>query len=336
MSSLPVNFHADEAYMLGMLYGKGDILINDSGTECELIFKIKYRRPSVDALRTDNINVPLVSVNNIPIEVAVFQEFQDLRRSFQNFLGTTVDLRLINSGGRKKDNWEMKQVILNTGRFRTNSGIIRRLFDCDRITAETIQHIPNYFFDDNISTNLVLTFIQGFSDACGLPPSEVTAAFGGRGIQRIQLEPNWRRWYVPIEICSLFQTKLEIPVNMINWGHPLIRGINSYRGQNHQIRIRLDSINTNLFRLSFKSEAFEGLLDRTGRCTANQGIYNFCPSQVSQSSFYIHRCGNHNENDSDLPVEVRGIHLDDQNKNVQICKLLGCTSCNNFDIVEVT
>ena len=43
----------DEAYLLGILYGKGSIIsINDN--LCSLKFRIKFRRPTDQSLRSDN------------------------------------------------------------------------------------------------------------------------------------------------------------------------------------------------------------------------------------------------------------------------------------------
>lgn len=332
--AIPANLISDEMYMVGMLYGKGDIMINETGNECEFTFKIKYRRPTVDALRSDNINVPPYRFpSGESIEVAVFNEFNVLRRSFQNILGVSVDLRPITPRGRRISNgWEMKQMTLQTSRMRTRYAVLLRLFDTDQITHDTIQHIPPYLFDKKLSPNLVLSFIQGFCDACGLPPSEVSGEFGGTGRQRVQLESNWNRWYIPVEVCRLFQTRLNMPVNMINWGHPLIRGQKSYRSQNHQMRVWLDTIDRNIFRLSFKNDAFESLIERT--MSGDVPETTFCPQQVKHTEFYIYNCNKHNENDLDLPKELRNIHIDGPNKNIQICKLLGCTLCSNFHFVE--
>lgn len=333
--AIPAGLTSDELYMLGMLYGKGDIMITETGNECIFTFKIKYRRPSIDALRSDNVSVPraMTTVSNITIEVSVFNEFNDLRRNIENILGVNVDLKPIVPRGRRISNgWEMKQMTLQTARMRTNSRILTRLFDVDLITHDTVQHIPSYLFDEDMPHNLILSFIQGFCDACGLPPSEVSAAYSGTGRQRVQLEPNWNRWYIPIEVCRLFQTRLNMRVNMINWGHPLIRGVNSYRSQNHQMRVWLDTITTNIFRLSFKREALESLIERRGTTSADD--ISYCPQHIRNRGFIIYRCNDHNEDDPDLPEELRNIHMDSPNKNIQICKLLGCPYCADFDFVE--
>ena len=101
--------------------------------------------------------------------------------------------------------------------------------------------------------------MQGIADSAGLPPSENSSGFGRSGIPRVQIELEWARWYIPVEVCRLFQRRLQIPVQMINWGHPNVRGKNSYRGQNHQFRIYLQYFKSLNFRLKFKKDELNNL-----------------------------------------------------------------------------
>ncbi|WP_164671173.1 hypothetical protein [Virgibacillus doumboii] len=339
--SIPNNFRADEAYLLGMLYGKGDLLFNDTGHEGRIVLKIKFRRPSVEALRSDNISVPqMTSIHNEPIQVSVHQEFVQLANVVERLLGTQVTLRMPRTGGRRSSNtsWEMKQMRLETDNISTTSGILGRLFDSTQITRDTINHIPQYLFDNNISRNNVLSFIQGFCDACGLPPSEVSSYRGGND-QRVQLEPNWKRWHVPLEVLRLFQEKLGIPVQFINFGHPQVRGLSSYRGQNHQIRIFLNAIDEPIFRLDFKQTAFQELLNNYGihPDKNNRPLY----PDTGAIHFNITRSTNDPFNDPDLPAELTNIKLDDsrgRNRNqfnLQIAKLLQPNLFPNVSINKI-
>lgn len=330
----PRGLNSNSAYMLGMLYGKGQILISEDDNYCVLEFQMKYRRPTVNALRRDNINVVNVPQSVEPIEVAVFHEFQDLQRSFEHILGVPITMRI--PSGRQNGDWKMKTLKLTSESISTTNRNLRELFDVDRIDNQTLQHIPSYFFDDNISNQLVLSFVQGFCDSCALPPSEVSGYRGGQGEQRLQVEPNWRRWYIPIELTKLFQGKLNIPVAMINFGHPQTRGINSYRGQNHQFRVYIRQINLDVFRLSFKREAFNDLYNRIIQTpeTTDTSIYlpgtqqmHFTVTRDESSEYLI---------DPDLPDEIRGIRLDETGqKNLQIFKLFDPEYCSNISISEI-
>ena len=46
---------ANESYLLGILFGKGSIIVTDNGNVV-LNFRVKFRRPTDGSLRTDNIH----------------------------------------------------------------------------------------------------------------------------------------------------------------------------------------------------------------------------------------------------------------------------------------
>ena len=313
-------------YALGMLYGKGDILFNSDGSSCKLIFEIKYRRPRTASLRSDNKRRDLTSeMLSPPVTVDVFNDFKDLSRIFTQSFGVRIDLEPLPND---VNSWNKKRIILESEDIKTDSKILKQLFDKDKIDNTTLQHVPMYLFDKKTSKQWVIAFLQGVCDAAGLPPSEASSAYGSNGPIRVQIELEWGRWYLPVEICRLFQRKLSIPIQMINWGHPNSRGTNSYRGQNHQFRIYAQDFKILDFRLRFKKTELDNLLSRVQSRSSVKGFY---PKNITKKAkLPPYPCNKHNENDPDLPLELRGKHFE---RNYQIYDALK-SSCYPLKTIE--
>ena len=291
-------------YALGMLYGKGDIFFNDVNL-CKLRFGIKYRRPNIASLRSDNLRRDTKAEKLSPsVAQGVFNEFADLSRIFESSFGVQIRLEPLPTD---VNSWNKKLITLESGAINTSSKILKELFNQPKINSSTLQHVPTYLFNKTMSSEFVKAFLQGVCDSAGLPPSEATSLYGGSGIPRVQIELEWRRWYVPIEICRLFQRRLEIPIQMINWGHPNTRGQNSYRGQNHQFRIYAQYFKKLNFRMKFKKQELKNLLDRISLRTDRDDFYP--DSAIRKAKNPPHKCILHNENDKDLPDELNNLHF---------------------------
>jgi hypothetical protein len=108
---------------------------------------------------------------------------------------------------------------------------------------------------------------------------------------------------------------------MINWGHPNIRGEKTYRGQNHQFRIYAQYFKNLNFRLKFKSIELENLLSKI---KIRKEQINFYPQNIKQEAKKEpYPCVSHNEDDIDIPEELRNLHF---NKNYQIYETLKLNS----------
>lgn len=310
----PIN--PNSLYALGMLYGKGDIIFNSNQT-CNLRFGIKYRRPLVASLRSDNQRRNTVAERLSPsVAQEIFNEFVDLSGRFESSFGVPIKLERLPTD---VNSWDKKLITLQSDEIDVGSGILKKMFSQNKISLSTLQHVPKYLFDETTPIEFVKAFLQGICDSAGLPPSENSSLFGRKGIPRVQIELEWRRWYVPIEVCRLFQRKLKIPIQMINWGHPLVRGQESYRGQNHQFRINAQYFEILNFRFNFKKRELKNLLQRISRRT--NGISFYPDSAVRRTRISPHKCNHHNEGDKDLPTELINLHFDNP-INYQIYNIL--------------
>ena len=200
--------------------------------------------------------------------------------------------------------------------------------------------LKKFHFHLNFENNTLnaLSFIQGICDSCSLVPNEASSSYGGDGDCRIQLEPSQDRWEIPIGICRLFQVGLNIPVNNINWGHPQIRGMDVWKGQNHQFRVSLKNIppQIELYRLSYKREEYRNLYNRRNISFEDADLCPVSRRVKMGETIHVNRTTNSEINNELLDERIRGINIDiSQRKSLIICKLLGCTQCDGYFNVVV-
>lgn len=321
----------NEAYFLGLMYAKGDILTD--GDKVQFRINIKYRRPDDEALRKDNIYTKLTKKASGKEKVGsrFYDDVVDLKTMLDKEFGITFNLML---DGAKGSSWSKKDISLTTDRVANNDARFTKLFLTDKITVKTLQTFP---FDLQIHTSRAasLAFVQGVCDACSLVPNEASSQNGGEGNPRIQLEPSQERWELCIALCEVFQLGLGIRVNNINWGHPQMRNKRVWRGQNHQFRVSLNDIpkEVELYKLEYKRKEYHDLYERTGIVYAP--TKELCPEKKKtlKNGMRVDLVSSTSEElcSELLHEKLRGISVEvPSKKSVVICKLLGCKRCKNF------
>lgn len=323
----------DEAYLLGILYGKGSILNLDS-KNCILKFRIKFRRPTDQSLRSDNKytkNPERDFVESLKSKLTNdFSIIMKILNATWN-IDSTIDL----PNSYSLNDWGMKEITITSEKIPNNHRRICELLNCTKLTNACLLKFP-FGLKIEENTELSLAFAQGICDSCSLVPNEASSSFGGKGIPRIQLEPPQERWELPIGLCRIFQMGLNIPVNNINWGHPQIR--HSWKHQNHQFRVSLQCIPNyiELYRLNYKREEYHELYKRS--CTSYKPTEK-CPDSKRMHKgecIHINRKADLDLNSNLLDERIRGISINvSQKKSLIICKLLGCTQCENYFDVEI-
>ena len=319
----------NEAYFLGLMYAKGDILTD--GDKVQFRINIKYRRPDDEALRKDNIYTRLTKKSSGKEKVGsrFYDDVVDLKTMLDKEFGITFNLML---DGAKGSSWSKKDISLTSDRVANNDARFAKLFLTDKITVKTLQTFP-FALQIHTSKAASLNFVQGVCDACSLVPNEASSQNGGKGNPRIQLEPNQERWELCIALCEVFQLGLGIRVNNINWGHPQIR--TNWKGQNHQFRVSLSEIpkEVELYKLEYKRQEYHNLYERTGIVYAP--TKELCPEkkQTLKKGMRVDLVSSTSEElcSELLHEKLRGISVDvPSKKSVIICKLLGCKRCKNF------
>lgn len=320
---------SNEAYFLGLMYAKGDILTD--GDKVQFRINIKYRRPDDEALRKDNIYTKLKKKASGKEKVGsrFYDDVIKLKMMLDKEFGINFDLMLDGAVG---SSWSKKDISLTSEKVANNDARFTKLFLTDKIIANTLQIFP---FDLQIHTSKVasLGFVQGVCDACSLVPNEASSQNGGKGNPRIQLEPNQERWELCIALCEVFQLGLGIRVNNINWGHPQIR--TSWKGQNHQFRVSLSEIpkEVELYRLEYKRKEYHNLYERTG--ISYSPSKTLCPEK--KRTLKKGMCIDLKSSTSEdlcsplLHKKLQGISVNEKGKkSVIICKLLGCERCKDY------
>lgn len=328
-----IDISEDEAYLLGLLYGKGTINSVDNN-KIVLRFRVKFRRPTDLSVRSDNIHTKNDSREYLEsLKSKLSNDFSNvmelLRRTWN--INSTIDL----PNSYDINSWDMKEIIITTEKIDNNHSRLSKLFNVDTINDFTLNTYP-YHLNLEVSKVLSLSFIQGFCDACSLVPSEASSSYGGSGKCRIQLEPSQERWDIPIGLCRLFQIGLKIPVANINWGHPQTR--TTWRHQNHQFRVYLENIppEIELYRLGYKREEYVNLYRRRNVVYEKGKLCPYSKRVRIGETLYINKTQNEDLNSDLLDSRIRGLNIQNSGKNaVIICKLLGCKQCENYFDVKI-
>lgn len=319
--------NANEAYIIGILLSKGSIIELDD--KVRLVFRIKFRRPSDESLRSDNIHTEL--------EARAFRE--SLRSKYINDFSSIITLlkdtwcmssSLVTPDGYDISDWAMKEMIINSEPIDKHHARLCEILNCTSLDSTVLKRFPFHLSMEN-SPPISLSFIQGVCDGCALVPNEASSSYGGNGKPRIQIEPTQERWELPIGLCRCFQIGLGIPVANINWGHPQIR--NSWKGQNHQFRVYLENIpeHIELFRLQYKRDEYRSLYRRQD---INYVEGKMCPYKKRiqhGETINLSTSASDDLNSELLDNRLKGISVDIKNKkSLIVCKLLGCTQCEDY------
>ena len=296
----PILLGEDTAYIMGLLYGKGKI--EEKEDQCRLRFEIRYKLPEIEG---------------VDVAYAIIRDFLKLQRVIE----TELSLRM-NVGELPEPGIRFRRPITMISDWTAaNSLLLRRLFHTEILTGRALSKVPPYIFDHPVNT--VKSFLQGIADSTALPPSpkisEGTAAFKESGASRIQLELEFGRWFVAVQVCRMFQEKMKAKVFGINWGHPNIRGKETWSGQNHQLRLYMNEFAKVGFRMRFKRSFFEATLKQLKSRKSRQKDY--CPRKCVPAKKTPFRCTRHNEGDKEIPTKIRGLHFD---TFWQVCEALGC------------
>jgi len=228
----------DLAYILGLIFGRGEFY--EKGNERKIIIRFSFKKE--DLLNgKDLINV------EESMTISLFKISERLR----NTLGCNVIPEPYSKGSN---------LILS---FHSNNIAWRILKE---FTKNKFNHkefeIHEYF--NEFSIDILREFIIGFSDACGFIRK---SNYDLNGRHRVYIQINNSNWILPIQICNILQEKLEVPVQLIQWGHPNMREPNKidvkseYTGwaREHQIKIFADNFLKIGFNFTFKQKLLEHL-----------------------------------------------------------------------------
>jgi len=182
----------DVAYLLGLIYARGSF--SESGNERVLLIELEYK--NLEA------STPSSTYN---VDDAVAIALSTINSRLYELLGVHVS----------HNRGEHSAVINIPFPYNTMPWRMLREFTEYRNSYREFV-LPHFFFD--FDSDIKREFIRGFGDGCGfVRPSN--AYFGDR--HRVYLQVGNDNWLLPIQVCSILQITFQVPVQNLQWGHPL-------------------------------------------------------------------------------------------------------------------
>jgi hypothetical protein len=279
---------ADVAYLLGLITARGRI--SESGGVRQIVIEFPYQ-----SLEVDGISATFDANTSIRLGLQQIQE-----RVLEL---TGADVSIIN-----KDN--SVALVL---RFFRNTMVWRNILmhTQERMGYEYFL-VPEIFFSPDVLKDWKREYIRGFADVAG------NIRHANRyvdGAHRVRLDVlNYpTNWEMPIQICTLLEEHLAIPVQLITWGHP-----NMGRDfREHQINIFAVPFGEIGFSLQHKQAILEEFIEHD-RKQHPKNTYSPC---VGRKKLRKRKPKDDREDDERLDERLRGQHF---NAYWQICKKLGC------------
>lgn len=174
---------------------------------------------------------------------------------------------------------------------------------------------------DSPDDEIVYEFLRGFADAAG----NIRRSNRDRnGFHRVYLDVLNQNWTLPVQLCSLLQQRLNVPVHEILWGHPNLRDPQATKShqspfREHQLRIYAHDF----LKVGFYIHHKQAILKRLAKENTQrieQGRTD--PSSPCQGSRPFRSKNLHPlEKDNRLPERIRGQHFD---AYWQICAAYEC------------
>ncbi|MBM4465995.1 MAG: hypothetical protein FJ014_10670 [Chloroflexi bacterium] len=183
--------------------------------------------------------------------------------------------------------------------------------------------VPDFVFD--LPREHKIEFTRGFADAAGYVRR---AQYYTDGRMFIFFQIRQSDWFLPPQICRLFQLELGIPVSFIIWGHPNIRDPHARApsgswAKEHQLKVFCDAFEEVGFYLPYKQQAFQELV------RINKEIGKRIPDLCHpiKKSIWQTKPVHPEETSGRLPSQLRGVHCDAW---WQVCLKMGCPFAEDY------
>ena len=279
----------DVAYLLGLIAMRGQLY--DRGNERGIIIEFPFKSLQVEKYN-QQVHLQL-SVNRIRDRI------QELVESF-----VRVE--------------EVGNTFVFTIRFLQNPVTWRNLRYLlgNRRSCKDFQVPANVM---NAPRSIQIEFLRGIADVGGFIRDSNRFMDGRR---RVYLEVNNHNWVLQIQLCAMLQQKLDVPVQMIQWGHPNTRepGGGSNWSREHQVKIFAEVFEPIGFTAEYKNETLQKFARQDRRI---RGALHKC--NPNPEIRRIKKKKKHpDETNPALPTRLRNRHFDTY---WQVCLALGCKQC---------
>jgi len=285
----------DISYLLGLITGRGEIQYNQDVKKIIIDFEYKSQKVtggrSLDLDQKLHIQTSLdqviVRLQNIGINVA------------KNVSENSISLVL---------KWDKEDIAWLFIKFLING---------TRFSYHDFQ-VPEPILE---STEInKKEFIRGIGDVTGYVRPSNYYGFSEPYRHRVYIEITQKNWNLPPQLCRLIQS-IQVPIQNINYGHPNLRDPKNKKGnrswaKEHQIKIFAEDYQKIGFYISHKEKALTELAD-INKSNFDTSI-PLCDGTTNRIKIKpVHP----DENDSDLPSEIKGRHFDSYK---EICNCLNC------------
>lgn len=280
----------DVAYLVGMIVGRGTITEKEGRWVIEIEFP--FVNPELEGYNQFSGFVTSILTRTFPRLKLLLGEAVDVSVMPERRVQFTINLPASHIAVRN-----LKQIL--EGRLDYSQFSVPSL----------IRNAPD---------NTVREFVRGFADVAG---NIRRSNRDQLGFHRVFLDVLSSNWELPVQICSLLQNRLEVPVHHILWGHPNLRDPKAKQQspawREHQIRIYAHDFLKVGFYIDHKQAVLEELA-RENQDHEGQKRSSFCKGFRKFQRKMPHPA----ENNKKLPDSLRGKHFD---AYWQICAECGCS-----------
>jgi hypothetical protein len=292
-SGLDDYIDADVSYLLGLIMARGTIINSQEGHNIRQL-TIEFPKSS---LEVKGINLTFDQDTSIKLGLL------NIRERLTELLDTDITIHA-------KTN-SIDLII----RFMHNSLVWR---DILLLTNQAISYrhfqIPKIFFDPDLPTDWKKEFVKGFADVAGniRPANRFT---DGRHRVRLDILNYQTNWEMPVQLCALLQEQLDIPVQLITWGHPNMN--RDFR--EHQINIFAKPF----LQIGFSFIHKQKILEELAKWNADkkEPEYKPCKGPYLRKVRKLKNLSTEEHNQDRLDKRLIGNHY---NSYWQICEALGC------------
>lgn len=281
---------ADLAYLLGLIVARGTIYTARGDRQIIIQFpqsSLEARGRTLHFDQNTNISLGLLKIQRRLKELLSVDVEQDQKES-------SIDL---------------------IAKFRGNNLIWRNIMGLlDGATSFPYFKVPLILFNPSSPIEWKREFLKGFGDVAG------NVRLSNRYVNhrnRVRLDVlNYpTNWSLPVQLCTLLQDHVGVPVQLITWGHPNMK--RAFR--EHQLNIFAEHYRS----IGFSFEHKRQILDELAK--ENAGLSSpptddFCPG----SRLVRHRKSRDKDeaNREKLDPNLVNKHFD---AYWQICRAVGCT-----------
>ena len=286
----------DISYLLGLITGRGQIVSNSDVKKIIIDFEYKSQRVTAGRLDLDQKRHIQTSLDSVSVRL------QNMGINVEKLVSENR-ITLVLNWYKEDITWLFIKFLINGTRFSYHDF-----------------KVPESIFEST-ETNKK-EFLRGLGDVTGYVRPSNYFGYSKPYRHRVYLEITQKNWNLPPQLCQLLQS-IKVPIQNLNYGHPNLRDPKNNKGswaKEHQMKIFAEDYEKIGFYISHKDQALSELANINKSHFDNS--IPLCDGTTSRPRI---KQAHPDENDSDLPNEIRGKHFDSFK---EICDCLNCYKQN--------